>query len=67
VASFFKDAGAKVALFFSVNVWLAQGVKTKRLAIKKQRLYNGVMEGTLPIGVGAAVAISFIILVFILT
>ncbi len=67
VAHFFKDAAAKFALFFSVNLWLVQGVKTKRLAIKKQRLYNDIMEGTLPIGIGAAVAISFIILVFILT
>ncbi len=48
-------------------MWLAQGVKTKRMAVKKQRLYDDIMEGTLPIGIGAAVAICFIILVFILT
>jgi len=67
VAGFFKDAAAKFALFFTVNVWLLQGKKAKRLAIKKQRLYNDIMEGTLPIGIGAAVAISFIVLIFILT
>ena len=66
VANFFKDATAKLALFFSVNVWLAQGIRDKRLALKKQRLYNDILQGSLPIGIGAAVAISFIILIFIL-
>ncbi len=67
VADFFRDAGAKLALFFSVNFWLIQGFRGKRLAIKKEQLYNDIIQGTLPIGIGAAVAISFIILIFILT
>ncbi len=67
VAGFFKDAGAKIALFFSVNMWLIQGVNKKRLEMKKSRLYSDMMEGTMPIGLGAALAVSFILLVFILT
>jgi len=67
VADFFRDAGAKLALFFSVNLWLVQGYRGKRLAIKKERLYNDILQGTLPIGIGAAVAISFILLIFIIT
>jgi multicomponent Na+:H+ antiporter subunit D len=67
VVSFFKSAVAKIALFVSVNIWLLLGYRGKRLEIKKNRLYNDILEGTLPIGIGAAVAISFILLVFILT
>jgi len=67
VSRFFQQATTNTALFFAVNLWLLQGYRDKRLAYKKERLYNDIMEGTLPIGVGAAVAISFIILVFALT
>ena len=65
--SVFKDLAANTTLFFSVNVWLLAGLRGKRLEIRKQRLYNDIMEGTLPIGIGAAIAISFIFLVFLLT
>ncbi len=67
IAEFFKKAAANLALFFSVNVWLMMGFREKRLEMKKVRLYNDIMEGTLPIGIGAAVAISFILVVFLLT
>ncbi|MCP3873945.1 MAG: Na(+)/H(+) antiporter subunit D [Desulfobacteraceae bacterium] len=67
VAYFFKSATAHIALFVSVNIWLLLGYRDKRLEIKKARLYSDILEGTLPIGIGAAVAISFILLVFILT
>jgi len=67
VADFFRDIGARLALFFTVNLWLIQGFRGKRLAIKKEQLYNDILLGTLPIGIGAAVAISFILLIFILT
>jgi multicomponent Na+:H+ antiporter subunit D len=66
-ASFFKRAAVNLALFVSVNIWLVLGYRGKRLEIKKNRLYNDILQGTLPIGIGAAVAISFIFLVFILT
>ncbi|MCG8633742.1 MAG: Na(+)/H(+) antiporter subunit D [Desulfobacterales bacterium] len=67
VALFFQKLAVHLAMFTSVNIWLAQGIKDKRLTIKKERLFNDMAEGTLPIGIGAAVAVSFIFLVFILT
>jgi len=67
LVSFFKDTAAKISLFVAVNIWLALGYRDKRLEIKKNRLYNDILSGTLPIGIGAAVTISFIFLVFMLT
>ncbi len=67
VASFFISATANTALFVSVNIWLLLGYRGKRLELKKNKLYNDILVGTLPIGIGAAVAISFILLVFMLT
>ena len=64
---FFRRAAANIALFVFVNIWLFLGYRDKRLEIKKNRLYNDFLQGTLPVGIGAAVAISFILLVFILT
>ncbi len=67
VSRFSQRAATNTTLFFAVNIWLLQGYRDKRLAYKKERLYNDIAEGTLPIGAGAAVAISFIVLMFILT
>lgn len=67
VANAFKNAAASVALFISVNIWLLLGYRGARLELKKNQLYNDILQGTLPIGIGAAVAISFILLIFILT
>lgn len=67
VASFFKDTMAKLVLFFSVNLWLFLGYRDKRLEIKKIRLYHDMVQGSLPIGIGAAVAVSFIFFVYLLT
>ena len=66
VALFFKEAGSKLSLFAAVNYWLLLGYRDKRLEIKKRRLYNDILQGTLPIGIGAAVAISFILLLFMI-
>ncbi len=67
VARFFQRASANIALFVTVNFWLMMGYKDKRLEMKKMRLYEDIVTGSVPIGVGAAVAISFILLVFALT
>jgi len=66
-SSFFSKVIVHTALFFSVNLWLLQGYRDKHLALKKQRLYNDVAQGTLPIGLGAAVAVSFVVLLYVLT
>jgi len=67
VAVSFQNTTANFALFVAVNFWLLIGYRDKRLEIKKRRLYNDILQGTLPIGIGAAVAISFIFLIFIIT
>lgn len=66
-AGFFKDAAASVSLFVAVNFWLLIGYRDKQLERKKRRLYDDVTKGTIPIGIGAAVAISFVVLVYVLT
>jgi multicomponent Na+:H+ antiporter subunit D len=63
---FFQQVVAKIALFFAVNLWLFLGYRNRRLAYKKERLCKDLVHGTLPIGVGAAVAISFILVMFII-
>ncbi|MCM2286331.1 MAG: Na(+)/H(+) antiporter subunit D [Desulfobacula sp.] len=65
-AYFFKDAGAKISLFVAVNIWLLAGYRDQRLEIKKKKLYNDILHGTLPAGIGAAVTITFIFLVYVL-
>ncbi|MFA5903181.1 MAG: Na(+)/H(+) antiporter subunit D [Desulfobacula sp.] len=65
-ADFFKDAGAKISLFVAVNIWLLAGYRDKHLEIKKQKLYNDILKGTLPAGIGAAVTITFILLIYAL-
>ncbi len=56
-----------LVLFFSVNLWLILGYRDKHLALKKQQLYNDVIQGTFPVGIGAAVAVSFVVLIYLLT
>jgi len=66
-AVLFNNLAGGLLMFCFVNVWLLLGYRDKRLELKKTKLHNELREGTLPIGIGAAVAISFILLVFILT
>ncbi|MCD4719022.1 MAG: Na(+)/H(+) antiporter subunit D [Desulfobacula sp.] len=66
LVSFFKNTAANFALFVVVNIWLLQGYRDKRLEIKKNQLYNDIIAGSLPIGIGAAIGISFVLLVYIL-
>ena len=67
ISAFFSHAAVHLALFILVNVWLLQGYRGHRLEIRKRKLYNDFTQGTLPVGLGAAVAVSFIIFVFVLT
>ncbi len=67
VTGFAQKMMIHLVMFGAVNLWLVQGYKDKRLDIKKDRLYNDMMGGTVPIGIGAAVSVSFIILVYVLS
>ena len=66
VAAAFRKATISTTMFFAVNLWLIQGHRGTRLDYKKERLYNDIINGTMPIGIGAAIAISFICLVFVM-
>ncbi len=66
-ARFFGNAGAKISLFFAVNFWLLAGYRSNRLEIKKQKLNSDLRQGTLPIGIGASVAITFVFVIYALT
>ncbi|MBF0201610.1 MAG: Na(+)/H(+) antiporter subunit D [Desulfamplus sp.] len=67
VSAFFREITIHLALFFSVNLWLIQGYRDKHLTMKKERLYNEMVHGTLPVGMGAAAAVSFVFLIYLLT
>jgi len=64
LARFFQDAAGRIALFFLVNFWLLTGMSSKRLEIKKASVYYDIRQGSLPIGVGAVIAVLFIILIY---
>ncbi len=62
-----KDMIARAVLVPMVTLWIVSGNRGRRLHLKKTKLYNDVMKGTLPIGIGAGVAAFFISLLFFLT
>jgi multicomponent Na+:H+ antiporter subunit D len=62
-----RDLTARIALLVLVSFWILRGVSGKRLGMKKTNLYNDILEGTLPVGIGAGIAAVFIILIFVLT
>jgi len=64
ISGFFQKITTNGALFFAVNLWLFLGYRKQHLAYKKEKLYKDMTHGTLPIGIGAVVAISFILIVF---
>ncbi|MFP4168584.1 MAG: Na(+)/H(+) antiporter subunit D [Desulfonatronovibrionaceae bacterium] len=66
-AVFFRDALARILLFVMVNVWLVQGLRGRCLEFKKYNLYSDVKDGTLPVGLGAAVSTLFIVLIYVMS
>ncbi len=66
-AGFFRRSALNLSLFVMVNIWLIQGYRGQFLTMKKQRLQRDMASATFPVGVGAAVAVSFVVLVFVLT
>ncbi|MCG8564698.1 MAG: Na(+)/H(+) antiporter subunit D, partial [Desulfobacterales bacterium] len=56
-----------ISMFCAVNLWFVMGYRGQRLTFKKQRFHRDLTQGGVPVGVGAAVAVSVVFLVFILT
>jgi multicomponent Na+:H+ antiporter subunit D len=67
LANISRDVVARAVLLPMVTLWIISGYRGKRLELKKAKLYNDVMKGTVPVGIGAGVAAFFISLLFFLT
>ncbi len=65
LARFSRDGIARLVLIPMVSVWVLRGYRGKRLELKKEKLYNDLLKGTLPIGLGAGMAAFFIFLIFV--
>jgi multicomponent Na+:H+ antiporter subunit D len=65
LAGFCRDSVARIALYFLVSYWLLVGVSGKRLEIKKSMVYSDILQGSLPIGIGAGLSAIFIVLIFV--
>ena len=66
VAHIAKDAPAKVILWFVVPAWFLSGSRAQALTQKKEALRVALRTGTVPVGIGAAVATVFLAVVFLL-
>lgn len=62
-----KDIAARLSLIVMVSIWMLMGVRGERLKMKKLNLYEDMMGGTVPIGIGAGVSTLFLVLIFIFT
>ncbi|MFO7599806.1 MAG: Na(+)/H(+) antiporter subunit D [Candidatus Desulfacyla sp.] len=65
VAHLFRDIIARLSVFVMVTFWMLTGLRGERLRMRKLNLYADVMGGTCPVGLGAAAATAFLVLVFV--
>ncbi|MFH1351663.1 MAG: Na(+)/H(+) antiporter subunit D [Pseudomonadota bacterium] len=63
---FSKDAPARAALLAMVPAWVVGGLKGEKLSHKKTELYTAFQTGTVPVGISAAIATIFLVVVFLL-
>ena len=61
-----RDLMARLSLIVMVSLWIIMGVRGERLSIKKTTLYENMMQGTLPVGIGAGISTLFLVLIFLL-
>jgi multicomponent Na+:H+ antiporter subunit D len=66
LAKGFSDAPARISSGAVAGFLRLAGVKGEPLEKERERLYNNILQGTLPVGVGAGVAAIFIVVVFLL-
>ena len=66
LAWFSRDSLARLTLLVLVSIWVLGGVRGERLEIKKNRIYSDILNGTMPVGIGAGLAAVLILLVFML-
>jgi multicomponent Na+:H+ antiporter subunit D len=61
-----RDGPTRAALLAMVPAWAIGGAKGERLAIKKDNVRTALRTGTSPIGITAAIATIFLVVVFLL-
>jgi multicomponent Na+:H+ antiporter subunit D len=61
-----RDGPARAALLAMVPAWLISGATGDKLAHKKDSLRAALQTGTSPVGISAAVATIFLIIIFLL-
>ncbi|MBW1868310.1 MAG: Na(+)/H(+) antiporter subunit D [Deltaproteobacteria bacterium] len=61
-----KEGPVRVALLFLAPVWVLVGIKGEKLAQKRLNIEKAIDTGTSPIGISAAVATIFLIVIFLL-
>ena len=66
LAVFFRDAGTRLVLYTMITLWLLTGVRGTKLEMQKRNLYLDMRQGTVPVGIGAAISTIFIVFVFMM-
>lgn len=61
-----KDAPERIAFLALVPAWFIGGIRGKKLTLKKNTVHSVLRTGTTPVGVSAAVATIFLVIVFLL-
>ena len=61
-----KEGPVRAALLFLAPVWVLVGTKGEKLAQKRLSIQKAIETGTSPIGISAAVATIFLIVIFVL-
>lgn len=60
-----KDLIARLVLYPLITFWVLRGVSGERLEARKAKVYRDILNGTLPIGIGAGAATGFLFLIFL--
>jgi multicomponent Na+:H+ antiporter subunit D len=61
-----RDGPQKIVLFSLLPAWVIAGIKGEKLTLKKNTVHSVLRTGTTPVGVSAAVATIFLVIVFLL-
>lgn len=61
-----QDSPERITLIALVPAWLLAGIRGEKLSHKKADVHSALRTGTLPVGISAALATVFLIIVFLL-
>ena len=61
-----KNCAARATLIIMVPIWLFRGIKGDRLQTKKATVHASLITGASPLGISAAVATIFLVIIFLL-